>query len=189
MANYDLRPNEVVVLKETGIKHGGTFASYTDELMLTNLNLVLLKKGVFGNSKGVLTFPTDQIKVYNGKAQALLGKSSNGTPHLEVYFLNGQENFDFQSGGKKKIFEWVTKIGEVVTGEQASETIVTGLAIPGADYIAGALKDTLDVFKGRFGSKPKIERIAGKCSACGAPISGTRGQLSTCEYCQTAQQL
>jgi hypothetical protein len=190
MANCNLHPNEVVVLKEASVNNGGIFAAYTDDLILTNLNLVLIKKGMFGNSKGVHTFPIDQIKVHNGQAQAVLGKANNnGSPQLEVYFLNGQENFGFQSGGKKKILEWVAKIGEVVTGERASENIGTGLALPGADYVAGALKDTFDVFKGRFGSKSKIEKVASKCSACGAPISGTRGQLSTCEYCQTAQQL
>lgn len=187
MANYNLHPNEVVVLKEARVNHGGMFAAYTDDLILTNLNLLLIKKGMFG--KGVHTFPVGQIKVHNGQAQAVLGKASNGYPQLEVYFLNGQENFRFQSGGKKNILQWVAKIGEVVTGERASEKIGTGLALPGADYVAGALKDTFDVFKGRFGSQSKIEKVASKCSACGAPISGTRGQLSVCEYCQTAQQL
>ncbi len=48
-ARYNLQPNEVMILKGEGVMHGGGFgSSYTDELILTNLNLVLLKKGMFG---------------------------------------------------------------------------------------------------------------------------------------------
>ena len=98
-ARYNLHPNEVVLLKDESVMHGGFLASYTDELILTNLNLVLLKKGVFGNSKGVHTFPLNQVKVYNQLAQATIGKAPNHSDLLEVYFLNGQEKFSFQSGG------------------------------------------------------------------------------------------
>ena len=58
-ARYNLQPHEVVLLKDESVMHGGFWSAYTDELMLTNLNLVLIKKGMFGNSKGVLTFPVN----------------------------------------------------------------------------------------------------------------------------------
>ena len=89
MAKYNLQPNEVVVLTESNVAHGGLMARYTDELMLTNLNLVLIKKGVLGNGKGVLTFPLSQIKVWEGRAQAIAGKARNGTPVLDVFFVEG----------------------------------------------------------------------------------------------------
>lgn len=189
-AKYNLQPNEVVLLKDESVMHGGFWSAYTDELMLTNLNLVLFKRGMFGNSKGVLTFPVNQIKVYNQQAQAVIGKATNGTDLLEVYFLNGQEKFAFQSGGKKKLNEWIAKIHQAVTGEEAPAQQSTGMALPGAEMVAGVLKDTLGVFKSKLGTKSEVPvKVAGKCRGCGAPVTGVQGQTITCEYCGSAQQL
>jgi hypothetical protein len=191
MAKYNLQPNEVVLLKDDSVMHGSGFMSgYTDELILTNLNLVLTKKGTFGNSKGVRTFPVNQIKVYNQQAQARLGEARNGSALLEVYFLSGEEQFTFQGGGKKKVLTWVAKINEVVTGHAAPEVAGgTGLALPGAELVAGVLKDTLGVFKSKRGSKSAPVQIAAKCQNCGAPVAGLQGQQLTCAYCGSAQQL
>ena len=189
MAKYNLQPNEVVVLTESNVMHGGMMAVYTDELMLTNLNLVLTKKGILGNGKGVLTFPISQIKVWEGRAQAIAGKARNGTPVLDVFFVNGQERFSFQSGGKRKIAEWSNRINEVVT-RTAAPAPQAGAALPGAEVVAGALADTFKVFKGRFGSGSQAPaQVSGKCRSCGAPVSGVRNQPVTCGYCGTAQQL
>ncbi|MGW6175299.1 hypothetical protein ACWF5H_17565 [Arthrobacter sp. NPDC055138] len=189
-AKYNLQPNEVVLLKDERVMHGGFLSAYTDELMLTNLNLVLLRKGMFGNSKGVLTFPVNQIKVHNQQAQAVIGKATNGSDLLEVYFLNGQEKFAFQSGGKRKLNEWISKINYAVTGEEVSVQQGSGMALPGAEMVAGVLKDTLGVFKSKLGSKSEAPvKVAGKCRGCGAPVAGFQGQAVTCEYCGSAQQL
>ncbi|MCS4276212.1 hypothetical protein M2390_001384 [Mycetocola sp. BIGb0189] len=189
-AKYSLQPNEVVFLKDESVMHGGFWSAYTDELMLTNLNLVLIKKGLFGNSKGITTFPVNQIKVYNQQAQAVIGKATNGSDLLEVYFLNGQEKFAFQSGGKKKLTEWIAKIHQAVTGEEAPAPQNTGRALPGAEMVAGVLKDTLDVFKSKLATKPATPmKVAGKCRGCGAPMAGVQGQTIICSYCDSAQQL
>lgn len=170
--------------------HGGFWASHTDELMLTNLNLVLIKKGMFGNSKGILTFPLNHIKVYNNQAQATVGKASNGFDLLEVYFLNGQEQFSFQVGGKKKINEWIAKINQAVTGEETPVQPDSGRALPGAEKVASVLKDTLGVFRSKFEPQSAAPvRVASKCLSCGAPLAGLQGQAVTCEYCGSAQQL
>lgn len=100
-ARYNLQPHEVVLLKDESVMHGGFWSAYTDELMLTNLNLVLIKKGMFGNSKGVLTFPVNQIKVHNQQAQAVIGKATNGSDLLEVYFLNGRRSLPFRQVGRR----------------------------------------------------------------------------------------
>lgn len=191
-AKYNLQPDEVVVLKEENVLHGGFWAAYTDELILTNRNLVLLKKGVFGNPKGVLTFPVSQIKIYNDQAQAIIGKSSNGMDSLEIYFLYGQEEFRFQSGGKRKIHTWIAKINEVVTGKAAPDAGAdVGMAIPGTELVAETLKDTINVFKSTFGASPSPTPVvvAGKCVGCGAALSGAQGQAMSCDYCGTTQHL
>lgn len=187
---YALQANEVVLLKSDAVMHGGRMASFTDQLILTNLHLVLLKKGVFGNSKGVRPFPLNEIKVHNGRAQAVLGKSSTGFDALEVYFLNGQEAFSFASGGKKYIREWVNAIDTAVTGAEPREVDSPRMAVPGTDVVAGVLKDTFSVFKSKFAGGPALQaNVASKCTACGAPITGRSRTTATCQYCGSAQQL
>ena len=189
VARYNLQPNEVVLLKDESVAYGRPGA-YAHELILTNLNLVLLKKGMFGNVKGVVSFPLNQIKVYDQRAQAVIGRAGNGTNVLEVYLLNGQETFSFQFGGKRKLNIWVAKLNELVTGHDASAEEVAGMALPGAGLVAGVLHDTIGVFRSKMGSASSgPAKVADKCSACGAPISGYKGQTVVCEYCDSAQQL
>lgn len=192
MANYNLRPNESIIMKQEQIIHGGVMASFTDELILTNLHIVLVKKGIFGNSKGIQTFPLNQIKVFNGQAQVLLGKTKGGYPQIEVYLLNGQESFGFHN--KKDAVKWIDNINKLVTGNEGEVNTSPSMAITGVEYISEALKGTMDTFKDTLGIKPKsnIEmptKEVKKCSYCGAPISGTKGQIVHCQYCDADQQL
>jgi hypothetical protein len=190
LAKYSLQPNEVVLLKDESVMHGGLLSAFTDELMLTNLNLVLIKKGVFGNTKGILTFPINQVKVLNKQAQAVVGKSSNGMAVLDVYLLNGQEQFRFQRGGKKKIQTWIANINQAVTGQEIPDTGRTAMALPGSELVAGVLKDTYSVFRAKLGPQAGAPvKVASKCGSCGAPIAGNRGDAITCEYCGSTQQL
>jgi hypothetical protein len=167
-------------------------ASYTDELILTSQNLVLIKKGAFGNKKGMQVFPLREIKIFQGEAQALLGKHRNGWPALDVYFRNSEEHFGFQN--KKEATLWSQKINQVIAGTSAE---MNSLNSSGAAKVAGAMKDTVDAFKGAFGFKSKAEvaaaaaavPVAGDCGSCGAPVSGIRGQAIVCSYCDTAINL
>jgi len=43
--NYNLQPNESIIMKSDSVCHGGGLAGYTDELILTNLNIVLIRIG------------------------------------------------------------------------------------------------------------------------------------------------
>lgn len=192
MAGYNLQPNESFVHRYEGVLHGGLLASYTDELILTSQNLVLIKKGAFGNKKGMQVFPLREIKIFQGEAQALLGKQRNGSPALEVYFRNSAEQFGFQS--KKEATVWSQKINQLIAGTSAE---MTSLNSSGAAKVAGAMKDTVDAFKGAFGFKSNAEvaaaavavPVAGDCGSCGAPVSGIRGQAIVCSYCDTAINL
>ncbi|WP_416143786.1 PH domain-containing protein [Planococcus koreensis] len=80
MVKVNLMPNESIILKSKNVMHGGLMANYTDELILTNQNIIHVKKGVFGNTKNVKKYPLNQIKIFNGKSQAILGKQRNGSP-------------------------------------------------------------------------------------------------------------
>jgi len=188
VAGYKLRPDEFFVLKHDNVRHGdGFWANYTDELILTSRNLVLIKKGAFGKNKSILVFPLNEIKIYQGHAQAVLGKLKNGSCSLDVYFLYGVEQFGFVN--KKDANFWSQKINEVVTGAPAKMVSPDSST---ADKATQALKDTVAAFKGAFG-KAEVPvatvPVTRQCVSCAATVAGLRGQAVTCSYCGTANQL
>jgi hypothetical protein len=189
MTEYNLLPHEVVLLKDDAVYHGK--GSSTCELILTNLNLVVVKKGVFRGSKGSQAFPLSQIKVYNGRAQAQMDRAGNSDV-LAVFFVHSEEKFRFVTGGKQKIQTWIGKVNEAVTGEPATD--VNSSPLSGTDRVVGVLKDTLGAFKSFRAPQPEPVAparavVATKCVSCGAPVSGVQGQRITCSYCNAAQQL
>ena len=170
-------------------------ATYTDELILTNQSIIYISKGMLRNTKSVQRFPINQIKMYDNKPQVMLGKQSNGSPQLEIYFLNGQENFTFQSDGKKETIKWIDSIYQLLTGYSADIDSRDRPVIPRVEFVAETLKGTIDTFKGAFGIKTEKDvletksKIMKKCISCMAPISGMEGHTVRCIYCDTEQTL
>lgn len=195
MVKINLMPNESIILKSENVMHGGLMAGYTDELILTNQNIIHVKKGVFGNTKNVKKYPVNQIKIFNGNPQAMLGKQRNGSSQLEIYFLNGHEYFGFQSLTKKEVVQWINAISHLVTGH-GSTIVPFGFAIPGTKYLSETIKGTVDTFKNTFGIKSQIidngvssENVTKKCISCSAPLIGKKRQTMHCKYCDTDQVL
>lgn len=183
MAKLELEANECVILKNDSVLHGGVMANYTDELILTNLNIIYVKKGLFGGTKKILKFPISQIKIYNGQAQALLGKSKNGSPCLELYLSDGEEQFGFEK--KSDVLKWIKEINRLLLGEEANAT-AGQFAIPGAEILAETIKDTANVVMGALGIKPKEpEMVSVACPSCSAAVSGQKGKTICCSYCNT----
>lgn len=197
MAKYNLQPNEAVVLKADSVQRGdGLLAGFTDELVLTNLHLIWVSKGMFGNVKRIEYLPLALVKVFDDQAQALTSKASNGSPQLEVFFQNGEESFRFQSGGRGEVGRWVDAISRLVTGHGAAAGVAPSRALPGTAAVADTLRDTFSQFKGAFGgagkepsAPPPPARSSSKCTGCGAPMSGFTGSVATCEYCDSESRL
>ncbi len=194
MKKYNLQPNESIIIKSEKVLHGVVMAKFTDELILTNLNLVFVSKGVFGNTKNIQIYPVRDIKVFDNQAQVKLGKHRNSWPQVEVYFLRGQEAFAFEK--KKEAIKWIDSINKLLTGSSAKIEQNKLMSIPGTEFIAETLKGTIDTFKGTLGIsskkfKKEVEpkKIAKKCVSCRAPIAGIKGSVVTCKYCDTEQIL
>lgn len=198
MGKYNLEPNESLLIQSTSVLCEGSrlMPVYTDELILTNLNIIHISKGIIGNIKRVQKYPLNQVKIINGEAQAIMGKSSNGMPELQIYFVNGQVAFKFQILGKKEIVKYVNEISKVLIGNDSSRNSAANpFAIPGAGLVAETLKDTIGVFKGTFGIKSKSKdadepvRVTKKCIGCMSHLTGTKSQSIRCRYCDTDQIL
>ena len=202
MAKYQLQSNEGVVLQETSICYEPNKLStaYTDELILTNLNLIHVRKGVFTGTKGIRYIPLNQVKVIGGKCQALVGKARNGSAILQIYTQQGTEEFAFQTKAKKNAGIWANEISRLVTGRD-SENALESQHAPAYDFedtVIGQLKDAFGEVGAAFGfgfgksgqqQKISVERVSTKCSGCHAPITGVKGKTAACKYCDTEQVL
>ena len=208
-AKFSLMPNEAVILQETSVAHGGIMSGYTDEIMLTNLNIYCVSKGLLGNTKGVYKYPLNQLKKYNGRPQAVLGKLSNGTSTLDLYMIDGsKESFYFNSlSNKRKINQWITEITKAVSGDEALNEVNGRESFVDPNSVAGAVVDVASQVKdagveilGSLGIKPGFlksvaggssapERVSRKCISCSAPLVGVKGKAVKCKYCDTVQTL
>lgn len=149
---FNLDRDEVVILKEVSVAHGGVMAVYTDELLLTNKRIICLHKGMLGGIKTTYIYPLDQIKVYGGVPQVQKGKLSNGTNCLDVYLLDGEEHFNFQSKNKETISKWIDEIRKIFGCPVESTSDSKGKRRKGRieiedDSVLGAFRDVGNEFK------------------------------------------
>lgn len=189
MAELKLAPNEGIILQNIAIMSGSPWAAYTDELILTNLNIILIKRGMFGNKKNEQRFPITQIKKIDEKPQVMQGSNSlNGTPQLHIVFIHGVERFEFQEDNEKKIKKWIRAIYELfhctpdnLPEDEEEIGFVTSTLKKGVNSIKNILGiKSLDVNNKDISIIKKI-----KCSGCRAPLIGKTGQIVKCAYCDT----
>ena len=186
----NLQPNKTILLHNNRVYRWGNHEFYTDELLVTNFNMIYIRKGFFGRIKNILKYPLDQVKVQNGQVQVRMAKNFRGTPQLQIYFKNTLEFFSFQSRGKKQILKWVGTLHQLLDNP-AAQTDAFDPSVPGS-----AEEDTAKARKhpltgDSFGdSKETVPPYTTKnCIGCTAPLSGRKGQTVRCEYCDTYQIL
>ena len=182
MLKFELNSDEYVVMKSEAVLHGGMMAGYTDGLVLTNQCIILISKGVFGNTKRVERFPLRDIKIIDGRPQAVASED-----RLEVYFLHRQESFGFER--KKEAKAWAKNVCATLMGSADGLLKAKDKAIPGAEYVAESVKDTFEAVKRPFSSKSDRKTVATACTSCGASISGAAKQVIQCNHCGSDQRL
>lgn len=198
MTKINLLPHETIILRDSVVQHdrGGLIDLYSDELVLTNVALVVIHKSIMGGVKDIQRFSLDQIKVVNGVPQALFGTSSSGENQLQVFFSHGIEAFtlgraDNDSGGildillvspqdreKRNIAAWQSAISQAV------------LALPQKVAPAHIPQTPSPKETSPQSPSPSLPTsVTKKCIGCRAPLSGIQGQKVTCKYCDTEQVL
>lgn len=105
----NLLPDEKILLRGSCVRHG-FWGAYTDELVLTNLALIHINLGLFGNYKNTTRYSFDSV------SQIVVGEASNGEKQLEVYHPGGQDDFAFQSGNKRVLKVWELAIDDQMSG-------------------------------------------------------------------------
>lgn len=184
--DYQLLPHEYMVMNSDHVSFGKNGLS-TDELILTNLHLIYIKKGLWGGKKDQVTIPINQIKIFEGKPQVSVTKT-NGVKRLEIYYNGGQAIFAFNN--TKDTDKWARNIIKLISGDTSNFETLGDSSLFGADVLAETFKDTFDTFKAGLGIKDaEPEKISTKCSFCGAPLSGQVKQTVRCVYCDMEQSL
>ena len=185
MPKFDLKRDEYVLMQSEDVAHGGFVPTYTDDLVLTNQNIILVSKGMLGNTKKVHYFPLSSVKNIDHRPQVI----ASGLK-LEIYFLDRHEAFTFRT--KREVKVWVNNVSDLLNGGAGTLGSDLDKGIPGAAYVAETLKDTLDTFKNTFGKKSKRQidqRVARECTSCVASISGLATRVVRCQFCNSDQQL
>ena len=193
-------PGEAVIQSASGVAVGNGNSPYTDDLYLTNMRIISVKKGVFGNVKKETSYNLSDITIFDNVPQVRAGRKSNGMPVLEIYFSDGSvAYFSFNSFGAVTAKKWVNAIISTISKTNQTDiphsksgSIKDGynpkdFAIPGADVVAETLKGTIDTFKDVFSRKSASQlqdmEVSGYCPNCGVSITGIKGRPTRCPYC------
>jgi hypothetical protein len=142
MANYELRSDEAVILRSRQIRWVGGRRGGSDELILTNHNLIVVDKGILGRPEAEY-IRLDQVKVVDGRPQALVTKARDGRQHLEVFMIDRTEVFVLESGGRREAVKWANAIAAAVNGKGMKVQDRTTMALPGTGLVVETLRDTV----------------------------------------------
>ena len=114
-----LEPQEAVIMRMEKVGYGKSFLipANNNELILTNRNLILIRKNLLGKREETLYFPISEIRMADGHPQVRKGKADHMTHTLDVYMNDKMESFRFE--WESDIDEWIAQIDSVVTGEPA----------------------------------------------------------------------
>lgn len=209
-AAFTLQPDEWVVIKAssgTSRKRGGidllgsgtiksigssllSNSGSTKSIVLTNRNIIVVAFGSALQAKANVDYlPIHQIRVIDGRPSVRV-ESDGVTWDLEVYFSDAREIFKFQDEDECRI--WAENLNMIVNRQ--FDGLITELVQrkQGVSGLSETLRGAIGAFKSTLGSKqtpPEPMRVAGKCSACGAPITGYSGSSISCGYCDSYQKL
>lgn len=182
---FKLSPEEAVILRTGKIGYGRGFQLpsmfNSNELILTNKNLILLRKNMFGQTEDTLYFPLSKILMANGRPQVKKSNPSHMDYALDVYFETGMESFRFE--WESDIDEWVENIVSVVTGVPVQKKSDLEM-MQDALAFAESMTDSVEKIQSVFGIK-STRQVSCKCPSCGASLSGTKGETIQCPYCGT----
>lgn len=173
MGVYTLDEDEVFIMRASDVVVG-TFGKV--DLVLTSKNIIQVNKGFFGGDKDAEKYPLAELKVYNDKANIVATKSKAGKRQVELYFSNFEKVYFFDS-----IFlqnKWVSEVKRVhkqylEDAEKARRQAVGKTSV---------FKTLTDSAKGIIPKRTPASKTI-KCEKCGAELSGIKGEVIRCEYC------
>jgi len=197
MNDINLQSNERIICQEDGVAKGKTVGVCINSIVLTNLNFYCLNKNIVGSIKSIDKFPLREIQMIGGEPHVRVGTSMNGQSTLEIHTHGSTEIYQFNSLGNSKAVKWVNLIYQQIVGHDSNEKTILGsiskiakdVTSTGAGMIGETVGTLVNSFKEGISNEGKPTIINTKCKSCHAPISGQKGQIIKCKYCDTKQTL
>ena len=200
---YNLAAGELIIMQTSNVRLGvGSGSEALDEIVLTNMNLILVatvSEGLFKTRRYLKRCPLDSILCSADVPQAIAARV-NSTPVLRVAFSEETITVGFTEGGKRLADRWAESVRRAAAGNiDAIDTseLPSGTAAEIADFVdgavgvVGAVGDSIGSALGASlkAQKPHAEKMAAKvtakCPGCHAPVAGRKGQGVVCSYCDT----
>lgn len=200
---YNLAPGELIIMQTSNVRLGvGSGSEALDEIVLTNMNLILVatvSEGLFKTRRYLKRCPLDSILCSMDVPQAVAARVKT-TPVLRVAFSGETITVSFAEGGKRLADRWAESVRRAAAGNIDSidtSELPSGAAAEIADFVdgaagvVGAVGDSIGSVLGATlkTQKPGAEKMAAKatakCPGCHAPVAGRKGQGVTCPYCDT----
>lgn len=190
MKNLQLRTDEAIIIESSSILCVGSGAAYTDDLILTNFNIFWIRKGMFGKIKEIIKWPLEHLKIIDGKPQ--VRKNDRGkysSPQLQLFFLNYQYSFEFQVDDDKVIACWIKAIYELFGVAPTKEILEDAEDNMITKAVKGTIRTIRNIFTNDKYEEQHEVNVTRKCIGCMAPLTGVKGSIVKCKYCDTKQTL
>lgn len=199
MNDYNLTPDEFVIMKEASPTLAGARKQRLDEVVLTNLSLILVmsvQEGLFKRTRYVKRLPLATLRRSEAGPQALACKL-DGMWWVQASFADDTVSFSLADNAKSTAQRWAEGIRLAASGDVAAIRTASTLPPELADIASGAKDVISSLFAGAAAGTPEAPAAADKpsafvtqrCIGCHAPLSGKRGSMVTCPYCDTKQTL
>lgn len=181
MTDYDLDYDEAVIMQETGVSTG---IFETADIVLTNKNIIQVNRGILGGVKNSFKYPLTNLKTLKGKANVMVGKSSNGSKQLELYFTDCEKYFRFNSARTENT--WVREIIKAHKDRMAEIAEIQKQNPIETKSVFKSLTGTIESARGLFSVKRRTPvQKSCKCPKCGDELTGSKGSEVECSYCGT----
>lgn len=161
--DLDLERGEVVVDRASDVYLDT--GEKLEELVLTNRHLILSKyerSGLFSLKQLYLHCPLAELMGSDGKPEVYLTKT-RGPYAVTLVFAGESLRLRFGHGRKATQETWAKRIAKTAREQAKAKTKASKVG--------------------------EGELVTRRCMGCQAPITGRRGQVVVCEYCNTRQTL
>lgn len=202
MSEYNLAPGEFLIMQEKSVRLG-TLSDNEDltELVLTNHNIILVNDvdcGLFRTERYLKRCPLSDLQRHQGVAQTPVVKQKDRYC-LQMLFPDETISVLFLDGARRTAERWSNAIQQAAAGDfnniDASDVLPPELA----EFIDGT-KDFFGSFGGKKHNKKRTgsstseavgasTSLSARCPGCHAPLTGYKGEIVTCSYCDTKHAL
>ncbi len=199
MDGYNLAPGEFVITQEQSwyLWDEGD-EEQLKELALSNKNLILVmdvQQGMFKRTTMLKRCPLVHMIDAQGAPALMVSKLKNRW-WLQISFGDEVIRVRDQAGTRTGAERWADSLRKAALGDYASISTDGALPPEVAQIVDGA-RGLFGTIAGSVGARSKGAQDTSKapamvstpCVGCHAPLSGRKGSIVTCPYCDTKQTL